>query len=67
MPRSRKSSGTPVAGSSSAARLWEAAKQNFHLSRFFNSSRCNPHSRFPDTTTQGALGRPCLRLEMAGA
>lgn len=55
MPRSRKSSGTPVVGSSSAARLWEAAKQNFHL------------SRFPDTTTQGAPGRPCLRLEMAGA
>lgn len=67
MPRSRKSSGTPVAGSSSATRLWEDGTPNSRLSLLFDSSRCNPHSLFPDTTKQGGLGHPCLRLEMAGA
>ncbi|MDE2585275.1 MAG: hypothetical protein KGN39_07730 [Betaproteobacteria bacterium] len=52
MSRSRKSLDTPVAASSSALRPWEAA---------------NPNFLFSDTNLQRALGRPCPRLERAGA
>ena len=54
MPRSRKSLGTPVAGSSSAARRWEAVNPKLRF------------SLFSDPNTQGALGRSRVRLEMAG-
>ena len=73
MPRSRKSLGTPVAGSWSAARLWEADNTNSHASRFSRALRFShfprfkPNSLFSDPNTQRALGRPCVRLEMAGA